>query len=84
VTEDEVRDLGGQAGRLVSVNVGQRRTTTGSSRRGQETWVYGQAGHGCMRCGTRIEVDRLDDRVTYWCPVCQPSRNQPPWPSTRD
>ncbi|MFZ0013340.1 MAG: DNA-formamidopyrimidine glycosylase family protein [Acidimicrobiia bacterium] len=77
VTDEQLRDLGGRAHHLVSANVGQRRTTTGSPRRGQETWVYGQAGHGCVRCGTRIELGRLDGRVTYWCPTCQPARFEP-------
>lgn len=57
---------------LLSLNVGRRRSTTGSPRRGQETWVYGQAGQGCRRCGTRIEMGDLAGRVTYWCPRCQP------------
>lgn len=61
-----------KAQELLAANVGQRRTTTGSARRGQETWVYAQAGHGCRRCGTRIESGRLDGRITYWCPTCQP------------
>ena len=28
--------------------------TTGSRRRGEETWVYGRAGQPCRRCGTTI------------------------------
>jgi len=83
VTNEQLRELAGQAHRLVSANVGQKRTTTGSSRRGQETWVYGQAGHSCARCGSRIEFDRLDGRVTYWCPACQPAGGRLSWPSAR-
>jgi endonuclease VIII len=49
--------------------------TTGSWRRGEETWVYGRAGRPCRRCGTPVRSagqgsDR-DERVTYWCPWCQ-------------
>ena len=49
--------------------------TTGSSRRGEETWVYGRAGRPCRRCGTQVRSaeqgsDR-DERITYWCPYCQ-------------
>jgi endonuclease-8 len=54
--------------------------TTGDTRPGRMQWVYGRAGQPCRRCGTRIEramqpgygPDRLSDRVTFWCPTCQP------------
>jgi endonuclease VIII len=48
------------------------RVTTGDQRRGQETWVYGRRDRPCRRCGTRIRCAELGDRVTYWCPSCQP------------
>jgi len=53
------------------------RITTGDRRRGYQLWVYGRRGP-CLRCGTRIQ--RADqgplgqERVTYWCPACQPLR----------
>lgn len=52
------------------------RVTTGDTRRGRNTWVYGRGGQPCRRCGTRIrrtELGRteLEERVTYLCPVCQ-------------
>ncbi|WP_158865720.1 DNA-formamidopyrimidine glycosylase family protein [Leifsonia sp. AG29] len=52
------------------------RVTTGDTRRGRNTWVYGRQGQPCRRCGTpirRIELGRteLEERVTYFCPVCQ-------------
>ena len=50
--------------------------TTGDLGRGREHWVYGRAGRPCRRCGTRVERDRqgaqAGERVTYWCPRCQP------------
>ena len=49
-----------------------RRVTTGDQRRGHETWVYGRRERPCRRCGTRIRCAELGDRVTYWCPACQP------------
>jgi len=52
------------------------RVTTGNTRRGQELWVYGRARQPCRRCRTPIKMDRQgeppEDRVTYWCPSCQP------------
>ena len=63
--------------RLISAN---RRTgrqiTTGDDRRGRTHWVYGRGGRPCRRCRTPIEkMDQPSygmDRVTYWCPSCQP------------
>jgi endonuclease VIII len=52
--------------------------TTGDRRRGYGQWVYGRAGQPCRRCGTPIERELQGDplqpqqRVTYWCPSCQP------------
>jgi endonuclease VIII len=50
-----------------------RRTTTRSTRPGEETWVYGRRGRPCRRCGTPIRSQGQQDRVTYWCPRCQPT-----------
>jgi endonuclease-8 len=49
------------------------RTTTGSLRRGETTYVYRRAGSPCRRCGTPIQLDQQAQRVTYWCPACQPA-----------
>ena len=47
--------------------------TTGSLRRGEEHWVYGRRGRPCRRCGTPIRSAGQQDRITFWCPSCQPS-----------
>jgi endonuclease-8 len=53
--------------------------TTGNTRPGERHWVYGRAGRPCRRCGTRIESTTqgpvLQERMTYWCPSCQPERS---------
>jgi hypothetical protein len=50
--------------------------TTGSRRRGEETWVYGRAGRPCRLCGTPVRTaDQGSDpesRVTFWCPTVRP------------
>jgi endonuclease VIII len=46
--------------------------TTGSMRRGEEHWVYGRHGRPCRRCGTPIRSAGQQDRITFWCPSCQP------------
>ncbi|GAB3618074.1 endonuclease VIII Nei2 [Okibacterium endophyticum] len=63
--------------RLITANRDRvRRTTTGDTRPGRESWVYGRDGRPCRRCGTRIERAELgrratEQRVIFWCPACQ-------------
>jgi endonuclease-8 len=71
-----VKDLLGTvtlAQRLLASNRGRwTQTTTGSLRRGETSYVYGRRAQPCRRCGTAIAKAEQDDRVTYWCPRCQP------------
>ncbi|MEJ7726997.1 MAG: DNA-formamidopyrimidine glycosylase family protein [Actinomycetes bacterium] len=51
--------------------------TTGDLRAGQNAYVFERGGRPCRRCRTPIRRarqggDLVDDRVTYWCPTCQP------------
>jgi endonuclease-8 len=63
------------AHRLLLANRGRwTQATTGSVRRGEESYVYGRGGAPCRRCGTLIERSTLGERVTFWCPACQPTR----------
>lgn len=55
-------------------------TTTGSTFRGQEHWVFERASRECRRCGTTISRAmqpepglEAQERLTYWCPHCQPA-----------
>ena len=74
-----VPDLAGvvqQARRLLETNKDRPvRITTADRRPGHRLWVYGRLGP-CLRCGTRIQQadrgPRGRERVTYWCPTCQP------------
>jgi endonuclease-8 len=51
-------------------------SATGDPRPGRDTNAYGRVNRECRRCGTPIREGRLGqpptDRVTYWCPACQP------------
>jgi endonuclease VIII len=73
----EVEDMDGLvslARRMLDANKSRfDRVTTGVRRRGQDTWVYGRRGQPCRRCGTPIRAVEQDDRITYWCPSCQPT-----------
>ncbi|NES28388.1 Fpg/Nei family DNA glycosylase [Micromonospora terminaliae] len=73
-----VADLPGTvtlAQRLLAANRGRwTQSTTGSVHRGQTSYVYGRRAQPCRRCGTAIRKEELGERVTYWCPVCQPDR----------
>jgi endonuclease VIII len=55
---------------------GARQITTGDSRPGRRNWVYGRSHRPCFRCGTTIRKagTGAGERVTYWCPSCQPIR----------
>jgi endonuclease-8 len=72
----QVPDLTGTvalAQQLVAANRGRwTQTTTGSLRRGETCYVYGRHAQPCRRCGTAIQKAEQDERVTYWCPRCQP------------
>ncbi|MEU4568557.1 DNA-formamidopyrimidine glycosylase family protein [Micromonospora sp. NPDC023956] len=74
----EVPDLPGLvdlAQRLLAANRGRwTQSTTGSLRRGETSYVYGRRAQPCRRCGTAVRKRELGDRVTYWCPSCQPDR----------
>lgn len=53
------------------------RSFTGSTRPGEERWVYRRERGRCRRCGTRLRRGQLGDRPTaerdvFWCPHCQP------------
>jgi endonuclease-8 len=49
--------------------------TTGDSRPGRDSWVYGRAGRPCRRCGTLIRRGEQgppgQERLRFWCPNCQ-------------
>lgn len=70
-------------------------STTGELARGRQQWVYGRERLRCLRCGTRIRVaeqgEGTYERVSYWCPRCQPgpvpparARSTPPSGSMSD
>lgn len=69
--------------RLFEANRGQAgHVTTGDTRPSYRHWVYGRAGLPCRRCGTTIrkhdgELGSTTERVTYWCPTCQPAVQRP-------
>lgn len=76
----DVDDLGALVDRARRLMVANRsrasQSTTGDLRRGHEHWVYGRGGRPCRRCGTRVATASQGvppyDRVTWWCPRCQP------------
>jgi endonuclease VIII len=82
-TIDDLAAVVELARRLLEANKEHvEQVTTGNPARGQQTWVYGRAGRPCRRCGTRVLADGYAgrdtpsrERVTFWCPVCQPARS---------
>ena len=79
VRDVDLAPLVGLVKRLMEANRDTgRQITTGDRRPGRERWVYGRAGEPCRRCGTTIRREAQGppdaERVTYWCPSCQPAR----------
>ncbi len=37
----------------------------------QDYWVYGRAGEACRRCGKPVQLLRLGQRASFYCPHCQ-------------
>jgi formamidopyrimidine-DNA glycosylase len=68
------------ARRLLDANKDRAgQVTTGIRGRGAETWVYRRAGRPCRRCGSLVRTagqgahrEDPQERVTFWCPDCQP------------
>jgi endonuclease VIII len=73
---EDLHALVGLGHRLLDVNKTRSvRVTTGDSRHGRESWVYGRAGRPCRRCGTVIRRGEQgppgQERLRFWCPNCQ-------------
>jgi endonuclease VIII len=52
--------------------------TTGDTRPGHASWVYGRRRQPCRRCGTAVERDPIGQgptvRQVFHCPTCQPRK----------
>jgi len=78
LTAEQLAGLAATARQFLQANVtassGHRRTTTGSTQREENLWVYGREGRPCRRCATPIRSRKhtADGRVSFWCPLCQP------------
>ena len=70
---DALVDLGH---RLLDANKARLgHASTGDTRPGRDSWVYGRAGRPCRRCGTAIRRAEQgpagQERLRFWCPACQ-------------
>ncbi|HSE10233.1 MAG TPA: DNA-formamidopyrimidine glycosylase family protein [Nocardioidaceae bacterium] len=77
----DVTALVRQAKRVLEANkMRTTQSTTGDTRRGKQLWVYRRDKEPCRRCGTPIKVDMQGrgtrERATYWCPHCQPAKDE--------
>ncbi|GAA0616083.1 Fpg/Nei family DNA glycosylase [Kribbella sandramycini] len=68
--------------KLMKANVrNAAQVSTGVDRPGQRSWVFERPGKPCRRCRTTIRTamigDPPRDRVSYWCPACQPAADPP-------
>jgi formamidopyrimidine-DNA glycosylase len=47
-----------------------------SPEHGQFPFIHGRQGAPCLNCGTMIVKERVNNRGTYRCPVCQVMRDK--------
>lgn len=75
VPTGRLADLLARGHAMLNGNRGRMRSTTGSRRPGQMTWVYGRSRETCRRCGSVVEYGKRGPlaRDTYWCSFCQPT-----------
>lgn len=76
VDRDVLTALVRRARRLMVGNLDHAvQATTGSRRRGEETYVHGRSGRPCRRCGALVRVAAIGspprDRPFFSCPGCQ-------------
>ena len=83
LSQTELRDVVTIAKKLIRSNVVgayPMRRTTGRTNLSERLWVYKRAGQPCRICGTAIESRKqgIEARPTFWCPLCQPSKENMP------
>jgi formamidopyrimidine-DNA glycosylase len=49
-----------------------------SPEHGSFPFIHGRRGLPCLTCGTTIVKQRVNDRGTYLCPICQPAPAREP------
>ncbi|MGD9957212.1 MAG: Fpg/Nei family DNA glycosylase [Candidatus Nanopelagicales bacterium] len=61
---------------------GWSQSTTGDPGRDRQHYVFERAGKPCRRCGgpvaSAMQGESPYDRITYWCPACQPGAHPEP------
>lgn len=73
----DIRRVVSRGQRMLDVNKSRvDRSFTGSTRTGEDRWVYRRERARCRRCGTPLRHGQLGDRPTterniFWCPSCQ-------------
>nr|MDQ3990302.1 DNA glycosylase [Actinomycetota bacterium] len=62
-------------------------STTGALGPDAQHWVFERGGRPCRRCGTVVRTaaqappeNPVRERITYYCPTCQPGPHPPPRP----
>lgn len=76
----ELPELLALARRLLEFSVRHGvQSTTGALRGSEKNWVFERPGRPCRRCGSLVQVRRQgsvpgQERLSYWCPACQPER----------
>ncbi|HIY66024.1 MAG TPA: Fpg/Nei family DNA glycosylase [Candidatus Agrococcus pullicola] len=64
--------IGVETGQMLTIDGlrGKRRQAAIDNREDRH-WVYKREGLPCLRCGTSIALEMMQQRKLYWCPGCQ-------------
>ncbi len=64
-----------RSGKIVTITPEDAGDTPRSKlERNESLYTYHRDGRGCRRCGTLIQMNKIDSRNIWWCPNCQPAR----------
>jgi len=76
LTDEDLDRLVGRARRLLDAARSHPvQSSTGSRRKGEETYAHGRSGRPCRRCGGTVRVAMVGppgrERTMFYCPGCQ-------------
>lgn len=64
--------IGVETGQMLTISgLRGRRLESALANRADRHWVYKREGLPCLRCGTTIALETMQQRKLYWCPGCQ-------------
>ncbi|SDH96672.1 Fpg/Nei family DNA glycosylase [Agrococcus jejuensis] len=64
--------IGVETGQMLTIDgLRGKRLELAMASRADRHWVYKREGLPCLRCGTTVALEVMQQRKLYWCPGCQ-------------